>query len=174
MRIRGGWVHRSRFGRTVLYARRLESGFAESEQCVCVTVRESLRALLGGDPGPYERAWLTSINTVGVVVVVGVVFDSSILLGSGQSGIFQRALYPLAPPAATLGVALAIERPRGVVLSTGLLIGYLALLTVTGTVQDALAAAPGYAGAAVVGVVAVATLGYGVTEIFTGVREPLS
>jgi hypothetical protein len=129
-----------------------------------VTVRESLRGLLGGDPGPYERAWLTSINTVGLAVIVAVVFDISAVLGSGQSGVFQRALYPLAPPAATLGVALAIRMRRGAVLSVGLLVGYVALLTVTGTVQAALASAPGYAVAAGVGVVAVATLGYAVTR----------
>ncbi|MFT4881735.1 MAG: hypothetical protein ACI9CA_001320 [Natronomonas sp.] len=125
-----------------------------------VTARESLRALLGGDPGPYERAWLTSINTVGLVVVAAVVFDISVVLGSGQSGVFQRALYPLAPPAATLGVALAIERRRGVVLSAGLLVGYVALLAVTGTVQAALRSAPGYAVAAIIGIGVVAVLGY--------------
>jgi hypothetical protein len=127
---------------------------------VTVTARESLRALLGGDPGPYERAWLTSINTVGLVVVAAVVFDISVVLGSGQSGVFQRALYPLAPPAATLGVALAIERRRGVVLSAGLLVGYVALLAVTGTVQAALRSAPGYAVAAIIGIGVVAVLGY--------------
>lgn len=125
-----------------------------------MTARESLRALLGGDPGPYERAWLTSINTVGLVVVAAVVFDISVVLGSGQSGVFQRALYPLAPPAATLGVALAIERRRGVVLSAGLLVGYVALLAVTGTVQAALRSAPGYAVAAIIGIGVVAVLGY--------------
>ncbi len=125
-----------------------------------MTVRESLRALLGGDPGPYERAWLTSINTVGLIVVAAVVFDISVVLGSGQSGVFQRALYPLVPPAATLGVALAIERRRGVVLSAGLLVGYVALLAVTGTLQAALASAPGYAVAAVIGIGVVAVLGY--------------
>ena len=125
-----------------------------------MTARESLRALLGGDPGPYERAWLTSINTVGLVVVAAVVFDISVVLGSGQSRVFQRALYPLAPPAATLGVALAIERRRGVVLSAGLLVGYVALLAVTGTVQAALRSAPGYAVAAIIGIGVVAVLGY--------------
>ncbi len=129
-----------------------------------MTVRTRLRALFDADAGPYERAWLTSINAVGLVVVVAVAFDISILLGSGQSGVFQRALYPFAPPAATLGVALAVERRRGVVLSAGLLVGYVALLTAVGTVQDALASAPAYAGVAVVGIVAVATLGYGVAR----------
>lgn len=116
------------------------------------------------DPGLYERAWLTSINVVGVIVVLAVVFDSSLVLGRGQSGVFQRALYPLVPPAVTLGVAIAIGKRRGVVFSAGVLVGYVALLAVVGTIQSSLVSAPEYTALMIVSPIVMVILGYGVTR----------
>ena len=123
-----------------------------------------MRTLLDTDPGLYERAWLTSINVVGVIVVLAVVFDSSLVLGRGQSGVFQRALYPLVPPAVTLGVAIAIGKRRGVVFSAGVLVGYVALLAVVGTIQSSLVSAPEYTALMIVSPIVMVILGYGVTR----------
>lgn len=124
-------------------------------------VRRSVRALFDTDPGRYERAWLTSINAVGVLVVLAVVLDSSLVLGRGQSGVFRRALYPLVPPSVTLGVAIAVGTRRGVLFSAGVLAGYVALLVAVGTVQASLASAPAYVAVAVAGTAVAITLGYG-------------
>lgn len=129
-----------------------------------MSVRRSVRALLDTDPGLYERAWLTSINAVGVLVVLAVVLDSSLVLGRGQSGIFRRALYPLVPPAVTLGVAVAVGTRRGVFFSTGILVGYVALLVAVGTAQASLASAPAYAVVAVAGTAVAITFGYGIAQ----------
>jgi hypothetical protein len=95
-------------------------------------------------PSRYERAWFRSINAVGLAVLVAVVLDLDPVLGSGQTGVFRRALYPLVPPALTLGVAVAGGYRRGTLLSAGLLVGYVLLLAAVGTVGRALELAPGY------------------------------
>lgn len=119
-----------------------------------------LRARLARDPSPYERAWLTSINAVGLLVVLGVLFDSTLVLGRGQTGIFQRALYPLVPPAVTLGVALRTGTRRGAVLSAGLLVAYVLVLAVVGTLGELLGTAPIYAVVSAVGVAVLALCAY--------------
>jgi len=125
-----------------------------------VSVVDSVRARLSGDPSRYERAWLTSINVVGVLVVLGVLFDSALLLGSGQTGIFQRALYPLAPPAVTLGVALAAGTRRQVAVSGVALAGYVGVLALVGTLPAALDAAPVYLLVGAVGSAVAVAVGY--------------
>ena len=139
---------------------RIRKRFWRCVRTYFVSICHVVRAVVAAKPGPYERAWLTSINAVGLIVVLAVIFDISTLLGSGRSGVFQRALYPLVPPAVTLGVALAIGKRRGVSLSAGLLIGYVGLLAAVGTLQASLASAPAYPAAAVVGVAVTAALGY--------------
>lgn len=129
-----------------------------------MSVRRSVQALSDADPGLYERAWLASINLVGVVVVLAVVFDSSLVLGRGQSGVFRRALYPLVPPAVTLGVAVALGTRRGVLLSAGALVFYVVLLVAVGTARASFVSAPEYAVVAVVGTAATIALGYGVAR----------
>jgi hypothetical protein len=123
-----------------------------------VSTLARLRARLARDPSPYERAWLTSINAIGLLVVLGVLFDSTLVLGQGQTGIFQRALYPLVPPAVTLGVALRTGTRRGTALSAGLLVVYVFVLAFAGTMGTMLGVAPIYA---VVGAVGVAVLALG-------------
>lgn len=121
---------------------------------------DRVRARLARDPSRYERAWLTSVNLVGLVVVLGVLFDLGVVLGSGQTGIFRRALYPLVPPAATLGVALRDGYRRGVALSVALLVGYAAVLALVGTLGSMLATAPAYAAVGVAGTGLLAAVGY--------------
>lgn len=121
---------------------------------------DRVRARLARDPTPYERAWLTSINAVGLLVVLGVLFDSTLVLGEGRTGIFQRALYPLAPPVVTLGVAVREGRRRGVALSAGLLVCYVAILAFVGNISAMLATAPRYAVVGVVGAGLLALVGY--------------
>lgn len=120
-----------------------------------MSVAERVRARLTREQTEYERAWLTSINVVGALVVAGILFDSGLVLGAGQTGIFQRALYPYVPPAVSLGVAIAGRNRRGVLLSTGGLVGYTLLLGVVGTLGTAIATAPVYPVAGSVGVVTV-------------------
>lgn len=119
-----------------------------------------LRDRLARDPSRYERAWLTSINAVGLVVVLGVLFDSTLVLGRGQTGIFQRALYPLVPPAVTLGVAFRTRTRRGVALSAGLLVAYVLVLAFVGTLGEMLGTAPIYAVAGAGGTAALALGAY--------------
>ena len=121
---------------------------------------DRVRARLARDPSRYERAWLTSINAVGLVVVLGVLFDSTLVLGRGRTGIFQRALYPLVPPAVTLGVALRTGTRRGAALSAALLVVYVLVLAFVGTLGAMLGAAPSYAAVGVGGVVALALGAY--------------
>jgi hypothetical protein len=125
-----------------------------------MSVVTRLRERVRRPPTRYERAWLTSINAVGLIVVAGVLFDSTLLLGSGQRGVFQRALYPLVPPAVSLGVALAARSPRGTALSVGALVAYGAVLTAVGTLPAALAAAPGLVAGGVVGAGGLAVAGF--------------
>jgi len=125
-----------------------------------VSVVDAVRARVAGDPSRYERAWLTSINVVGLLVVLGVLVDSRLLLGSGQTGIFQRALYPLVPPALTLGVALAAGTRRQIAFSGVALVAYVALLAVVGTFRTALEVAPVYALAGAVGSLVLVAVGY--------------
>ncbi|WP_246985183.1 hypothetical protein [Halorientalis marina] len=119
---------------------------------------DRVRARLARAPSRYERAWLTSVNLVGLVVVLGVLFDLDLVLGNGQTGIFRRALYPLVPPAVTLGVALWGGHRRGAGLSAALLVGYAVVLALVGTLGPMLATAPVYAAVGVAGA-AVLTLG---------------
>lgn len=121
---------------------------------------DRVRARLARDPSPYERAWLTSINAVGLLVVLGVLFDSTLVLGRGQTGIFRRALYPLVPPAVTLGVAVREGPSRGVALSASLLVGYTIILTLVGTLGSMLAMAPQYAVVGLAGAGLLALAGY--------------
>lgn len=125
-----------------------------------MSVVTRFRERLGVVPARYERAWVSSINAVGVIVLVGVLFDSTALLGSGQRGVFQRALYPLVPPSVSLGVALAEEYRRGVAVSAGALVIYLTVLAVVGTLPAAVAAAPGVVVGGGAGVVALAAAGF--------------
>jgi hypothetical protein len=129
-----------------------------------VSVYGSVRALLETEPGIYERVWLASINVIGVIVFLAVVFDSSLVIGHGQSGVFQRALYPLVPPAVTLGVAVAIGKQHGILFSAGVLIVYTAVLATVGTVQSSLVAAPEYVVIAVIGIIGAIALGYGIAR----------
>ncbi|WP_299269685.1 hypothetical protein [Halorientalis sp.] len=117
-----------------------------------MSVVERVRARLTREQTRYERAWLTSINTVGFLVVVGILLDSELLLGAGQTGIFQRALYPFVPPAVSLGVAIADGNDRGTLLSAVALVGYTLVLGVVGTLGTAVATAPVYPVAGLVGV----------------------
>jgi hypothetical protein len=97
-----------------------------------------LRAVLfsNAEPPFYWQLWLTSVNLIGLFVVLGVVFDVRAILGpEGPRGIFQRALYPLFPAALTLGAALAERRPRRILLSGGALVGYVAVLGFVGVVD---------------------------------------
>lgn len=129
-----------------------------------MSVVTRLRERIRGMPTRYERAWVSSINAIGVLVLVGVLFDSTLLLGSGQRGVFQRALYPLAPPAVSMGVALAEEYRRGTVLSAGALAAYTAVLALVGTLPDAVAAAPAMVVGGCAGVAALATVGFAWTR----------
>jgi len=125
-----------------------------------VSTLDRVRARLARDPSRYERAWLTSVNLVGLVVVLGVLFDLRVVLGSGRTGVFRRALYPLVPPAVTLGVALRGGHRRGVALSVALLVGYAVVLWLVGTLGAMLATAPGYAAAGVAGAAVLAVGGF--------------
>ena len=89
---------------------RIRKRFWRCVRTYLVSICHVVRAVVAAKPGPYERAWLTSINAVGLIVVLAVIFDISTLLGSGRSGVFQRALYPLVPPA---GNAAAFPSPPG-------------------------------------------------------------
>jgi hypothetical protein len=125
-----------------------------------VSTLDRVRARLARDPSRYERAWLTSVNLVGLVVVLGVLFDLDLVLGNGQTGIFRRALYPLVPPAVTLGVALRGGHRRGAGLSAALLVGYAVVLALVGTLGPMLATAPVYAAVGVAGAAVLALGGY--------------
>jgi hypothetical protein len=129
-----------------------------------VSIVETLRGRLAGPPSRYERAWLTSINAVGLLVVTAVLLDSTLLLGEGRTGIFRRALYPLVPPAVTLGVAVAERHRRGVALSGACILVYTAVLAGLGTLPDALATAPVYPLAGLAGVAALAAAGFAWTR----------
>jgi hypothetical protein len=118
-----------------------------------------LRSALTAAPDLYWRCWLTAINLVGLVVVVGALFDVGLVVGAGRTGIYRRSLYPLAPPALTLGAALAERRRRRVALSGGLLAGYVAALAAVGVVGESIRNAPGYPAAGLVGCLALAALG---------------
>lgn len=103
-----------------------------------------LRERLSSRPDRYWRAWLGSVNFVGLVVIGAVLFDVDWLLGSGQAGIYLRSAYPLVPPSATFGVALYEGRRRGLLLSGGVLVGYLLALVVGGVLPSVAANAPGF------------------------------
>ncbi|WP_247008884.1 hypothetical protein [Halorientalis litorea] len=118
-----------------------------------MSVVERVRARFLSEQTRYERAWVTSINVIGLLIVVGIALDSELLLGTGQTGVFQRALYPYGPPALSLGVAVAEGYRRGVLLSAGFLVGYTLLLAAVGTLGTALATAPAYPIAGGAGVV---------------------
>ena len=111
-----------------------------------MSVVERVRARFLSEQTRYERAWVTSINVIGLLIVVGIALDSGLLLGTGQTGIFQRAL--------SLGVAVAEGYRRGVLLSASVLVGYTLLLAAVGTLGTALATAPAYPIAGAAGVVA--------------------
>lgn len=113
-----------------------------------------LRSVLFSDAEPpfYWQLWLTSVNLVGLLVVVGVLFDVRAILGpEGPAGIFQRALYPLFPAALTLGAALGQRRPRRVLLSGSALVGYVAILGWVGVVDGLLTTGSQFLFAGVVG-----------------------
>lgn len=129
---------------------------------------DRLRAVAAREPTFYGRLWLTSINLVGAVVVGAVLFDIGLLLGEGATGIFRRALYPLAPPAVTLGVGLAESNRRHVAISGGLLVGYVLLLALVGTLGDALAAGQDYVVGGAAGVVALAAIGWTLGRRYRG------
>jgi hypothetical protein len=107
-----------------------------------MSVVDAVRERLGGTPTRYERAWLVSINAVGLVVVLGVLLDSALVLGRGEQGIYQRALYPLVPPAVSLGVALAERYRRGTAVAAGVALLYVLALAGLGTLGSAVADAP--------------------------------
>jgi hypothetical protein len=89
------------------------------------------------EPPFYWQLWLTGVNLVGLLVVVGILFDLRAVLGpDGRAGIYQRALYPLFPAALTLGVALWERRPRRVLLSGGALAGYVVVLAWVGLLAE--------------------------------------
>lgn len=118
-----------------------------------------LRSALTAEPDLYWQCWLTGINLVGLVVVVGAVFDVALVVGEGRTGIYRRSLYPLAPPALTLGAALAERCRRRVMLSGGLLVGYVAVIVAVGVVGEAVREAPGYPAAGLAGCLALVALG---------------
>ena len=101
----------------------------------------SLRAVLfsGEQPSFYWQLWLTTVNAVGLLVVVGAVFDLQAILGpEGPDGIYQRSLYPLLPAAVTLGVAVAERSVERVAVSGGALVGYVAILAAVGVAGERL------------------------------------
>lgn len=125
-----------------------------------MTAIDRLRAVFEREPTFYERAWLTSINLVGVIIVGAVLFDIAVLLGEGTAGIFQRALYPLVPLATTLGVAISGSNGRNVAISGGLLAGYVFLLALVGTLGAALSSGRAFVFGGLTGVVALVALGW--------------
>ena len=121
---------------------------------------DRIRPLIGRQPSFYGRLWITSINLIGVAVVGAVLFDVSLLLGTGQTGVFQRALYPLGPPALTLGLGVAELNRRHIAISGGVLCGYLALLALVRTLGNAIATEPRYIVGGVGVVIVLATIGW--------------
>jgi hypothetical protein len=122
----------------------------------------SLRAVLfsGERPSFYWQLWLTTVNAVGLLVVVGALFDLRVVLGpEGPTGIYQRSLYPLVPAAATLGVAVAERSVGRVAVSGGALVGYVAILAGVGVVGGMLADGQAFALAGGVGVLTFVSLG---------------
>lgn len=117
--------------------------------------------LLSGErPSFYWQLWLTTVNAVGLLVVVGAVFDLRAVLGpDGQAGIYQRSLYPLVPAAATLGVALAERSAERAAVSGGALVGYVALLGAVGVAGGMLADGRAFALAGTVAVAVFVALG---------------
>lgn len=111
-----------------------------------------IRSLIASEPTFYSRLWTTSINIIGVVIVAAVLFDISVVLGEGETGIFRRALYPLGPPALTLGAGLAELDRRHIAISGSILFGYVGLLALVGTLGEALSASPAYVIGGAVGV----------------------
>jgi hypothetical protein len=126
------------------------------------TTLARLRARLTAEPDLYWRLWLTGVNLVGLVVLSGALLDLRVVIGTGRTGIYRRSLYPLVPPALTLGAALAGPprgRPRRIALSGGLLVGYVGILAVVGVLGEALRRAPAYPAAGLVGCLALAGIG---------------
>lgn len=118
-----------------------------------------LRSALTAEPDLYRQCWLTGINLVGLVVVTGALFDVGLVIGEGRAGIYRRSLYPLVPPALTLGVALVERRHRRMALSGGLLAGYVVVLAALGLVGEAVRVAPAYPAAGLAGCLALVALG---------------
>ena len=122
----------------------------------------SLRAVLfsGEQPSFYWQLWLTTVNAVGLLVVVGAVFDLRAVLGpEGPGGIYQRSLYPLLPAAVTLGVAVAERSLERVAVSGGALVGYVAILVAVGVAGGMLVDGRAFALAGVLGVLTFVALG---------------
>ena len=116
--------------------------------------------LSGEQPSFYWQLWLTTVNAVGLLVVVGALFDLRAVLGpDGPAGIYQRSLYPLVPAAATLGVALAERSAQRAAVSGGALLGYVGLLGAVGVVGGMLADGRAFALAGAVAVAVFVVLG---------------
>ena len=114
----------------------------------------------GAQPSFYWQMWLTAVNAVGLLVVLGVLFDLRAVLGpAGPDGIYQRSLYPLLPAAVTLGVAVAERSLERVAVSGGALVGYVALLAAVGVVGEMLVDGRAFALAGTVAVVGFVGLG---------------
>lgn len=114
----------------------------------------------GHKPSFYWQLWLTAVNAVGLLVVIGALFDLRAVLGpDGRGGIYQRSLYPLLPAALTLGAAVAEQSLDRVAVSAGALVGYVALLFAVGVAGEMLVSGRPFAVAGVVAVVSFAVLG---------------
>lgn len=128
---------------------------ADADRSVIVRLRSALTA----EPDLYWQCWLTGINLVGLVVVAGALFDVALVVGEGRTGIYRRSLYPLVPPALTLGAALVERRRRRLLLSGGLLAGYVVVLAVVGILGEAVREAPAYPAVGLAGCLVLAALG---------------
>jgi hypothetical protein len=116
--------------------------------------------LAGEQPSFYWQLWLTTVNAVGLLVVVGALFDLRVVLGPhGPAGIYQRSLYPLVPAAATLGVAVAERSLERAAVSGGALVGYVALLGLVGVLGGMLVDGRAFALGGALAVLTFVTLG---------------
>jgi hypothetical protein len=116
--------------------------------------------LSGEQPSFYWQLWLTTVNAVGLVVVLGAVFDLRAVLGpEGPGGIYQRSLYPLVPAAVTLGAAIAERSAERVAVSAATLAGYVGLLALVGVAGGMVADGQAFAVAGAVSVVGLAAFG---------------
>jgi hypothetical protein len=105
---------------------------------------------------------LTAINGVGLLIVLGVVFDLQSVLGpEGRAGIYQRSLYPLLPAALTLGAAVAERSVKRATVSGVALGGYVGLLILVGVAGEMLIQGQAFALAGGIAVLVFGGLGLG-------------